>query len=69
MSEHVLKSNPTAEAPPPTYDPYTEIKNKQSSKKDDILHGLVVMDNGGGLKCVNQKILEKQKGVVKDVIS
>lgn len=42
MSEHVLKANPTAEAPPPTYDRYAEIKNKQSSKKEDILHGLVV---------------------------
>ena len=42
MSENVLKTIPTSEAPPPTYDRYADIKNKQSSKKDDILHGLVV---------------------------
>ena len=72
MNPNVLASllGKTADAPAPTYLKYNEeIKHKPDEViKTKILEGWVLTDNGY-LKCVNQKVIDKSKGVVKEVIS
>ncbi|CDW89898.1 UNKNOWN [Stylonychia lemnae] len=68
MNPRVLSENLVGDAPPPTYLTYHQLRPEFSGKKDDILHGLLIQEKNG-LKCVDEKILEKQKGVVKSVIS
>lgn len=57
------------QAPPPTYLRYRDLLHKpEDVHYRKILDGWEILDNGT-LRCYNQKILDKSKGVVKDVIS
>eukprot|EP00347_Sterkiella_histriomuscorum_P010009 403339035 len=68
MNEKVFLDNRIGNAPTPTYLTYETLKPVFSGKKEDIMEGLLIQPKNG-LKCVNERILEKQKGVVKSVIS
>jgi len=68
LNPKVLEQNLAGQAPAPTYLTYCQIKPSLSCKKEDMLDGLLIQEKGG-LKCINERILEKQKGIVKSVIS
>ena len=57
------------DAPPPTYLKYLkDIKpNPDEWNKDAILYGY--KDDNGVLRCVDQKFIEKGKGIVKELIT
>ena len=69
MSQKVINENSNINLVKPRYLKYTEIRPKEAfCNKRDMLDGLLIQEKGG-LKCVNQVILDKQKGVVKSVLS
>jgi len=53
-------------SPPPTYVPYVILSKSAPTTKDEIFRGLEIRPQGG-LVCTDKEILDKQKGVVKDV--
>ena len=54
--------------PAPRYIKHSDLVAKPSDVwKENIFFGYQVLENGT-LKCVNQRILDKSKGVVKEVI-
>lgn len=58
MNLRVLEENLVNEAPTPTYLSYQTLKPVYTGKKEDILDGLLIQPKNG-LKCVNERILEK----------
>ena len=68
MNPKVLKDNLVGQAPPPTYFKYSTMIDNTIATKMAMLDGLQIQTKGG-LKCVNEKILDKQKGVIKEVLS
>lgn len=58
MNERVLQENNTNDAPTPTYFTYQSLKPVYSGKKEEILEGLLIQSKNG-VKCVNERILEK----------
>ena len=56
-------------APPPTYLKYSELIPKpEDAYKENILFGYTPIQTGA-LKCIDQNLMNKMKGVVGDVIS
>ena len=53
--------------PPPTYLATSELIHHQFFEKSDLFAGYVESDSGG-VKCVDQKVYDKQKGVVIDLL-
>ena len=54
--------------PPPTYIQYSTLSKLEPSDKAYIFKG-VEITSGGEIKCVDKEILEKQKGIVMEVLS
>ena len=52
---------------PPTYLQYEQLKLKPKTK-EEVFNGLSLTKDGG-IKCVDRHLLDKQKGVVKDVLA
>lgn len=55
------------ECPPPTYLSYEEVNEKLPIEKDAIFEKFEFLEKGG-LKCTDEEAMERQKGVLKDVL-
>lgn len=56
-----------AAMPPPTYTPYAKLCEPKPLRSSEILQGLTIQINGT-LKCTDQEAIDKQKGVVPEVL-
>lgn len=55
------------DCPPPTYLTYEEVNEKLPIEKEEIFEKFEFIDKGG-LKCTDEEAMERQKGVLKDVL-
>lgn len=55
------------EAPPPTYLPWQIISRKLPTSKEDLFKDLEFCEHGG-LRCVNEEAMERQKGVFASIV-
>ena len=55
------------ECPPPTYLPYEDVNEKLPIEKDEIFEKFEFCKSGG-LRCTDEEAMERQKGVLKDVV-
>ena len=53
--------------PPPTYLPYDEVAEELPIEKEDIFEKFEFC-RSGGLRCIDEEAMERQKGVLKDVV-
>jgi hypothetical protein len=56
-----------SKSPPPTYLPYDQVAIKLPTEKDDIFEKFEFC-KAGGLRCTDEEAMERQKGVLKDVV-
>lgn len=55
------------ECPPPTYLKYEDVNPKMPIEKEEIFQHFEFLEKGG-LKCTDEEAMERQKGVLKDVV-
>ena len=55
------------ESPPPTYLPWDQLATPLPTSKVDLFEDLEFCDHGG-LRCVNEEAMERQKGVLSSIV-
>ena len=68
MNPRILANNLSGYAPPPTFLKYKELVRTDPLCKEEIFDKIEIMPKGG-IKFCDEKIQEKMKGVVRDVLS
>ena len=56
------------ESPPPTYLPYETLDGELPTEYEDLFLDLT-LNPSGGLICTNEEAMDKQKGIIKDVLT
>ena len=68
MNSTLLSSNLVGYAPPPTFLKYNDQLKREPLSKEEIMDKIEIMSKGG-LKFCDERVSEKMKGVVGEVLS
>lgn len=68
MNPRILANNLSGYAPPPTILKYSELVRTDPISKEEVFDKIEIM-NKGGIKFCDERLHEKSKGVVRDVLS